>query len=256
MCLPADSVSLSGADTLPPIGGASILISGQFLGVNASVIRLRYVGGLPGQPRRDYFARSCAVVTPLTQVSCVSAPGIGGNFTFQIIVDEGASAFSTQVFSHSPPSVLSLASSSASGAPSTVRTVAVVSDCGDCSSHAWLFCSAVGHSRNCCDVRCTLQGGATMQLRGVNFGLVNAGANLVAWCYPTSTIASSDQMLFYAENCTVTRDDAVITCRTPSAVGSSLTWGLEIDGIAAVLPTFAIAQPVITAFVVVSPSIP
>ena len=154
-------VSLVGSDALPGSGGAQIVVDGDWLGVNASVIQLRYVGGLQGQPQREYHAASCRVSVPNQQLICVSVAGVGGHFRFQVIVDGGASAWSTDWLSYSPPVLVSLSSPTGSvSLPTdvscfhsrcaqfafralffsvTIVTRVIAGRCGDCVSRAQLW---------------------------------------------------------------------------------------------------------------------
>ena len=108
-------------NALPGAGGGVIAITGRFLGTDAHVIRLRYVGGLDGQLVREYFASGCTVAIPNSKVVCTSVPGVGGNYRFQLIVDGGASALSSEMFSYAAPAVLSLSGPATSSAPTGVR---------------------------------------------------------------------------------------------------------------------------------------
>ena len=114
--------------TLPGSGNAHILVTGLWLGVNASVIQLQYAGGLPWQPQREYQASSCAVLTPNTQLVCVSVPGVGGGYRFRVVVDGETSAWSEDLLSHTLPSVTSLEGQASLLAASAVRTMRSFSD--------------------------------------------------------------------------------------------------------------------------------
>lgn len=92
-----------------------------------------------------------------------------------------------------------------------------------------------------------------IQLNGVNFGPRAAAANITAWCSPTFSFAT---LRFYASSCSVIEDDVAIQCNTPSAVGSSLSWHVIVDGLESQVPTFGMDGPSITQFRVLSSSIP
>lgn len=105
-CDPGSVSTVTGS--LPTAGGASILVTGNWLGINASVISLVYTGGLSGQPTRTFHTSACTVIVPNTNISCVSVPGVGGNLSFQIIVDGTASAWSVDTLSHATPSIVAV----------------------------------------------------------------------------------------------------------------------------------------------------
>ena len=51
---------------------------------------------------------SCSIVTPGSAIRCVSAPGVGANYTSVVTVDGGASNVSTAKLSYAPPIINSV----------------------------------------------------------------------------------------------------------------------------------------------------
>lgn len=216
--------------SLPTAGGANILVSGHSLGVSASAISLVYMGGLTGQPTRVFQTSACTVLVPNTNISCVSVPGVGGNLSFQIIVDGTASAWSVGTLSHSTPSIVALY-----GQPTSTMVSAL-------SMHSQIRVTYA---------ECA-QGGTMVELSGLNFGPAALTPNITAWCSPST----NSSMQFYGLNCSVSLDNVGIECLTSPSVGSSLSWTVSIDGLTSQVPTYYALSPVITSVFVASSSIP
>ena len=78
------------------VGGDAISVYGTALGLVSSDLALNYSNQFTQTVKRTYAATSCTVVSPNTQIQCVSAPGVGRDFRFLVIVDGGvAAAWST-----------------------------------------------------------------------------------------------------------------------------------------------------------------
>lgn len=101
---PADDVYTAGL-TIPTAGGVSIVIQGSALGIDGSIVYLMYSGGLLGQARHVYNSTDCSVVEANVLLSCMAAPGVGGNYTFSVIVGGGASAPSLTTLSYTSPTI-------------------------------------------------------------------------------------------------------------------------------------------------------
>jgi hypothetical protein len=124
MCCPAAAVSLSSGSAIPTAGGVEITVHGSWLGLNSSLISLVYTGGVVGMPVHTYISTSCRVMAANTAVSCTAVPGVGGNYSFQLVVDGGASEWSNDTLSYAPPIITSISGAGA------VRSASKVSSCG------------------------------------------------------------------------------------------------------------------------------
>lgn len=205
-------------------------MSGNWLGVNASVISLVYKGGLAGQPTRRFQTSACSVLVPNTNISCVTVPGVGGNLSFQIVVDGTASAWSIGTLSHATPSIVALY-----GQPTSALVRKSL-------SVYFLILFYVG----------ILQGGTHVQLSGLNFGPAAVAPNITAWCSPSANA----NLQFFGVNCSISDDHIGIDCLTSPSVGSALTWSVSIDGLTSQVPTYHVQSPVITSVSVISSSLP
>jgi hypothetical protein len=103
-------------------GGALVDITGQFMGLVASVIAVSYSGGSLGFPTRTFAVPpgSCTLTTPGAAIRCTSVPGVGANYSFVVAVDGGSSAPSqgpAGLLSYSPPIINSVDGAGAVGGP-------------------------------------------------------------------------------------------------------------------------------------------
>lgn len=140
MCLFAESVSTP-PGSLPTVGGVPIIVTGLWLGRNASVVVLEYTGGLPDEAMHTYASNKCSILVPNTKISCLAVPGVGGEYVFRVIVDGGASDFSDTTLSYAEPTITSLSGPGAVAADAMVSARGVICwglhvcvlDClGDC----------------------------------------------------------------------------------------------------------------------------
>jgi hypothetical protein len=120
-----ESITLPAAG-IPTSGGVSIAIRGAYLGIDETLISMRYSGGLPDVPRHTYLSTTCRVISPNAVVSCETVPGVGGNYSLQLLTDGGPSNTGTTLFSYLPPTVSGLAGNGSIGGSTEVRCVAVV----------------------------------------------------------------------------------------------------------------------------------
>ena len=90
---------------MPTIGGSEIVVHGSSLGTNNSVVSLMYAGGMFGFPQHNYTALNCRIRALNTEIACTSVPGVGGNYSFQVVVDGGSSAWSTARVSYAAPTI-------------------------------------------------------------------------------------------------------------------------------------------------------
>ncbi len=165
------------AFVLPTVGGALIDIRGTGLGLTSSAVRVAYAGGSDGMMQRLYILPpgACTLVLPgtalryvgggsaiclpanntsaashccwLAPIRCISAPGVGANYTLNVTVDGGVSSASSDSISYAPPVINSLSGSGALGASAA--------------------------------------GGAEILLTGSNFGPVDATTVVRAWAIPS-----------------------------------------------------------------------
>lgn len=102
------TLSGSGATSVTP-GNQAVLITGQNLGANASVVSAFYTSSFVaansvfGTRSVTYNSTGCNVTTPNTQLTCLTAPGAGAALTWGLVVDGLASV--TPVTAYLPPSL-------------------------------------------------------------------------------------------------------------------------------------------------------
>ena len=84
-CIVTDDV-VGPCGGIPTAGGVSIEFHGSYLGLADAVLSMRYSGGAVGSARHTYTSHSCHVIVPNAHVSCVAAPGVGANYSFQWMV--------------------------------------------------------------------------------------------------------------------------------------------------------------------------
>ena len=108
--------------TLPTAGGDAITVTGSHLGSNSSVVSLECTGGLWGYPVHSFVSRSCSVESPGVRVMCASPAGVGGNYSFRLVVDGGASGWSVSRFSYSSPTISELAANGSTLVATTVSS--------------------------------------------------------------------------------------------------------------------------------------
>lgn len=100
-------------------GGVPVLITGQNLGANASLVSAFYTSSFVktdsalGVRSVQYNTTSCSITIPDTQLSCMTAPGAGAALTWGLSVDGLASV--TPVTAYLPPYLSAVAN--ASGGP-------------------------------------------------------------------------------------------------------------------------------------------
>lgn len=105
------TLSGPGANSDTP-GGQSVLITGQNLGANASVVSAFYSSAFTsstsalGIQTVTYNASSCVITTPNTQLTCSTAPGAGAALTWGLVVDGLASV--TPITAYQPPSLVGI----------------------------------------------------------------------------------------------------------------------------------------------------
>lgn len=97
-----------GANSDTP-GGQSVIITGQNLGANATVVSAFYTSAFTsstsalGIQTVTYNSTSCVITTPNTQLTCSTAPGAGAALTWGLVVDGLASV--TPITAYQPPSL-------------------------------------------------------------------------------------------------------------------------------------------------------
>lgn len=90
---------------IPTYGDVEIDIRGSFLGISDSAVQMVYSGGSDGRTRRTLISSSCFVIEPNVRVVCLAVPGVGANYSVQLIVDGGVSNNSSDMLSYSAPTV-------------------------------------------------------------------------------------------------------------------------------------------------------
>lgn len=112
------TLSGPGASSVTP-GGQAVLITGQNLGANATVVSAFYTSAFTsttsalGIQSVTYNATSCVITVPNTQLTCSTAPGAGAALTWGLVVDGLASV--TPLTAYQPPSFVSIVN--ATGGP-------------------------------------------------------------------------------------------------------------------------------------------
>jgi hypothetical protein len=105
----ADRVRLSsGASGMPTAGGVAVTITGSWLGLNSSAVSMVYTGGLAGQAQHTYTSHDCTVLRAGAEVACMAVAGVGGKYSFQLLVDGGRSEPSVDTLSYAPPTITGL----------------------------------------------------------------------------------------------------------------------------------------------------
>jgi hypothetical protein len=91
--------------TMPTAGGATVDITGQYLGLQPGVVSLVFSGGSLGYAHHTHTITpgSCTVVVPNTRIQCPTVEGVGANYTLQAVVHGGLSNHSPNLLSFSPP---------------------------------------------------------------------------------------------------------------------------------------------------------
>ena len=101
----------SGLSTMSTQGGAQVIISGNFFGPPglllpdlATVVSPTAFYGHPGA--LNYQATNCAVTVPHTQLTCLSAPGVGAALVWKVVAGGLSSAvLSAKTTSYAPPTI-------------------------------------------------------------------------------------------------------------------------------------------------------
>ncbi len=92
------------SNVLSTRGGDPIDIIGTGLGLNSADVNVTYSSHLTQAVGRVYTAQNCTVLSPNTQVRCVSAPGVGQGFQFLYTIDGlPSTSWSQAVVSYAPP---------------------------------------------------------------------------------------------------------------------------------------------------------
>jgi hypothetical protein len=86
-------------------GGDTVVLSGTSLGLEAADLVLTYNNSFTQARKRQYSTASCVVSSPNTVVTCMSVPGVGRDFRFQLAVDGGVSNWTgaAMAISYAPP---------------------------------------------------------------------------------------------------------------------------------------------------------
>ena len=201
--LEVTSVSAASGDRLSTSGSETIVIQGtgfpsSFAPLPGAALEdlllVRYKSNLTaGSP--EFQATNCRVTVAYTQLTCLSAPGYGLGFSFQVRIGSNAGVYQGMPIFTSAPSVVQL-----SYARPTVDSLS-----GPGTENA------------------LTAGGQLVTLRGSNFG--SQAANRV-----DQVRYGPSGFDFLARNCSVTVGHSEIQCSTEEGLGTGIRWTVAIAG--------------------------